>query len=278
MKTVRLQRWLLLVPFLLIFAAVFTSIADANPTIHALLVIMDADASIGPSVAIDKQKIKGLLQEIKDKRVCDVQTSTLLSTKSTATVVRIKRWLNKVRPVSDDVVFVYFSGHGGMLKDRGTYIALQGDILFRKELVKAMNQAKDCRLKILITDNCSSLPESQVELQAAPSLEAAFRHLFVEHKGFLHLTAASEGEYAWGHSRRGGWFTSSLIDTIYERPDPNDDGFVSWKEVFQETRKKTMKLFEDAYPRFSVKRKQDLRKRGIRSQTPKSYSFPMRSW
>ena len=276
MKPDRSQPVLVLALLLLSLGIVFIPAADAKPTIHSLIVVMDEDASIGPSVDKDKRIIQGLLQEIADKGICSTKSTYLLSSKKKATADRIKNWLKAVDPSSDDVVFVYFSGHGGMLKEQGTYIALQGEILFRKSLVRLLEQAKDCRLKMLITDSCSSLPRSQVTPQAAPTLEAAFQHLFVKHRGFLHLAAASEGEYAYGNSQKGGWFTASLINTMYDRPDPNGDGFVSWKEVFEETRKRTMQLFTKAYPRFSAKRKRDLSTRGIKSQTPRYYgSLPV---
>ena len=262
---------------LLSLGIVFIPAADARPTIHSLLVIMDADATIGASVAKDKRMIQGLLREMEDKGICNSRPVYLLSSKNTATVDRIKNWLKVVNPNKEDIVFVYFSGHGGMLKDRGTYIALQGEIFFQKALVRAIEQAKTCRLKILITDNCSNLPEPRVVPQVALTLEAAFQNLFVEHKGFLHLAAASEGEYAYGNSRNGGWFTTSLLYTIYDRPDPNRDGFVSWREVFEETRKRTMQLFTKAYPDFSEELKRDLRMRGIKSQTPRYYgTLPVR--
>lgn len=276
-------RWVYLLGFglfLLIPIGMFTPAADAQ-TIHSLLVIMDADASIGPSVAADMKKVENLLRDINAKRVCHVEKTVLRSRVDTATADEIKRWLKNVRPGSDDVVFVYFSGHGGMLNNK-TYIALQGNILYRSELVRDMESARNCRLKILITDACSSEVGRESPPTLNPTLESALRDLFVLHKGFLHLSAATEGEYAWGTSPNpqgrggGGFFTLSLVNTIYEYPDPDGNGFVSWKEVFEATKKKTMALFDTAYPHFSAEKKADLRDRDITSQTPKYYALPER--
>lgn len=276
-------RWLSLLEvglFLLISVGLLTPAADAQ-TIHSLLVIMDADASIGPSVAADMKKVENLLRDINAKRVCQVEKTVLRSQVDTATADEIKRWLKNVRPGSDDVVFVYFSGHGAMLNNK-TFIALQGSILYRDELVRNMESARNCRLKILVTDACSSEVRREGPPTFNPTLESTLRDLFVRHKGFLHLSAATEGEYAWGASPNpqgrggGGFFTLSLINTIYEYPDPDGNGFVSWKEVFDATKKKTMALFEAAYPHFSAEKKADLRERGITSQTPKYYALPER--
>lgn len=276
MRIVEWQLLLKLWAFLLMLTIVLIPAADAQ-TIHALLVIMDGDASIGPGVAGSRRQIENLLRDIERKDVCRVEKSVLKSTEDEATSDRVKRWIKDVRPDSNkDVVFVYFAGHGGMLNNR-TFIALQGGILYRDELVRAMEQAQTCRLKILITDSCSN----DVEVRPPslnPTLESALKNLFVEHKGFLHLAAATEGEYAWvvvpgpdSTSGGGGYFTTSLVQTIYEYPDNNNDDFVSWQEIFNATKKKTMGLFDAAYPGFSDERKADLRQRGITSQTPKYY-------
>ena len=274
MRIVRWQQLLKLWAFLLMLTVVLASAAEAQ-TMHTLLVIMDGDASIGPGVAGSMKQIENLLRDIERKDVCQVEKSVLKSTEDRATSDRVKKWIKDVRPASNDVVFVYFAGHGGMLNNK-TFIALQGGILYRNELVSAMKQGQACRLKILITDACSS----DVEIRPPtlnPTLKSALTNLFVEHKGFLHLTAATEGEYAWvvvpgpQSTGGGGYFTNSLVQTIYAYPDDDGDGFVSWSEIFNATKKKTMALFDAAYPGFSAERKADLRQRGITSQTPKYY-------
>ena len=274
MRVVLWQRELKIWVFLLILTLVLIPAADAQ-TMHALLVIMDGDASIGPGVTGSMRQIENLLRDIERKDVCRVEKSVLKSTEDKADPSRVKRWLSNVRPDKDDVVFVYFAGHGGMLNNR-TFIALQGSILYRDELVSRMKHAHACRLKILITDSCSNAVEISPP-SLSPTLESTLKDLFVGHKGFLHLAAATEGEYAWvvvPRSQRtygGGFFTTSLVQAIYTYPDNNNDNFVSWQEIFHATRKMTIGLFDVLYPSLSPERKADLRQRGITSQTPKYY-------
>ena len=274
-NVVRQQQLLALVPFFLIFTVVLAPTADAQ-TLHALLVIMDDDPTIGNTVVIDQKRIENLLIHIKNKRVCSVKTVVLLRSEGVATTDQMKKWLQNIRPGSNDIVFVYYSGHGAMAENGETFIVTQGGVFYRKDLVKAMGRVRNCRLKILITDACnSSVREPTAEPPGlSTTLGSALKDLFLEHKGFLHLTAATEGEYAWGDSRRGGWFTSPLVATILESPDPNRDGFVSWEEVFEEAKKRTMALFAASEPYFSPELKAKLKRRGITSQRPKYYSLP----
>lgn len=264
-------RWLHASLFVTLLASSFVFFTPdvVAQKVHALLVIMDGEADIGTSVDIDRKRVEKLLSDIQNKNVCRVKINVLESSANTATANRAKQWIKDVRPADNDVLFVYYSGHGGMLRNE-TFIVTQGNVLFRKELVKAMERAPNCRLKILIVDACSNAVDAE-NPTLNPDLRSTLTNLFVEHKGFLNLAAATEGEYAWSNDRRGGWFTSSLIETIYEYPDPNGDNFVSWEEVFKATKKKTMDLFSRAYPHFDAERKDDLRRRNITSQTPRYY-------
>ena len=102
------------------------------------------------------------------------------------------------------------------------------------------------------------------------------KHLFGQHEGFLHLNAASEGQYSWSHLELGSFFTIALMELISDISDTDRDGFVAWQEVFELTRDVTEEIFEQVYPHFPQSKKQDLRRRGITSQTPKAYSLPQR--
>jgi hypothetical protein len=145
-------------------------------------------------------------------------------------------------------------------------------------------QGLACRLKFFFTDSSShGTPVTEpldvfADLYGAKgenkslSREDAYTHLFFEHEGFLNLTAATEGERAFGDFE-GGWFTRSFTQAIYEFAalDSDFDFFISWDEVFQRTRQKTMALFYEEAPEAGHEMKQKLKVEGIRSQRPKYY-------
>ena len=111
-------------------------------------------------------------------------------------------------------------------------------------------QRKSGRLKMLITDTCSNRvqtppPIAHVYAKVQSRERQYTKNLFLEHTGFLDITAASEGQYAWGNDEIGGYFTVSLIGSFTAEADENQDRFLSWKEVFDVTRRKTQKLFSE---------------------------------
>ena len=266
----------ILILFLLGIGILIVPSADAQ-TVHALLIIMDADPSIGPAMKVDQQKVEKLLTSVN--RVYPVKKTVYLSSRNTTRKRTILRWIQNVQPARDDVMFVYYGGHGAMVSNnyRETYLQLTGGELFRSELAKAI-EAKSCRLKLLITDACSTAPRPPIAMSFAVETVSKryIKDLFGWHEGFLHVNGATEGEYGWCHTELGSFFTVSLMALISDISDTNRDGFVAWEEVFTWAKKDTKTIFDQAYPHFRSSRKSDLRARGITSQTAKAYSLPKR--
>ena len=250
--------------------------ADAQ-TVHALLVIMDDDPRIGTNVKVDRKNIVQLLGSIENE-LCEVKSTTLLSSKDQATREGVLQWIRNIHTEKNDILFIYYAGHGGMNEKNQTFLVTEGKWLFRSELVNAIEQVKSPRLTLLITDCCSSLVTQKIDpnLQSSRSMtrltEKTLRNLFLEHQGFLHVTAATEEQYGWSNVVTGGWFTKNLMDALNSNPDENRDSFLTWKEVFETARRNTEKTFSQAT--FTTTQLQDMKQKGITSQTPKAYSFP----
>lgn len=279
-----------------------TITADAQTTIYALLIIDDGHPALHQGNDKNKTKIEGLLNtEVSDmleKVGGKVNIDELLSWDDQVTKDNILNWIQNVNPSETDVVFVYFSGAGGADKEgaKDRYLYVQGlqrqEELYRKEIVKAI-EALNCRLKILITDTGSTGPPAKprgirklrrsigVSTHAPLTQTDALRQLFLEHKGFLNLTATSLGHSALMNND-GGFFTNALIEGMLpadlSEVDRNlQDGFVSWEEVFELTEEylnKHYKANESAFPKFL---KEQLKKLNQTTQTPEVLSdFPKR--
>jgi len=274
MKTVKLVQILLA---MIVVFSVLTPLADAQiPTVYALLAIADADPSIGRAVVIDQKRVEDMLVQLQT--ICPVEKRVLLSSNGELKSNLLLQWLQEIQPESNDTLFIYYSGHGGMDRNQRTFLYLQDGVFMRSKLVDAVKGAKDSRLQLIITDCCSNGPEPPKEVvtpRPVPS-KKALMNLFLEHEGLLHITAASEKEYSWCSPRQGGWFTRALIDAFDDSSDTNGDGFVSWEEVFSIARADTQKRFEQVQPYFSDQQKRDMRNRGITGQNPKAYSLPQR--
>lgn len=210
-----------LIIVLLSSIVVFTPAATAaKPTIHALLVIMDGDPANFKQYQQSSRWIRQLLQAVKNNDVCELKLTSLRSNSNNheewPNPQRILTWIRQLTPGPNDVIFIYYCGHGArnlQAPEGGTYFDLTGVKLYRKKLVDTLkaSQAWESRLKILITDTCSVDSSVKVLTESLGTSAAVdynagrvYRQLFVEHEGFLHITSATENEYSWGDSTNGG--------------------------------------------------------------------------
>ena len=256
----------------------------AAQEVHVLLVIMDSDPDIGYSVKMDSQNMKEMLRDVDD--VYDTNIKTLYSSAGQTTIANIKDEIRALRPGRDDVVLFYFAGHGGMMSqaDRRTYLLVSEpkapnklDMLLRSDL-EAEIEKHSCRLKLIITDCCSSAPassdsEREIDFTGTDTVESGvIRNLFAEHTGLLHVNGATEGQKGFSSSATdGGIFTDAFIDAISQDSDVNEDGFVEWGEVFTVARKQTGERWEQLFEGDPPDDPQATR------QTPKAYSLPQNS-
>ena len=290
MKSMNINRTRYLLVALTLLVGCVTVFVSTTPAqdIHVLIVADDGHPKTGHLHRINKDKIEALMKRIiarmleKEKPGATVKISELLYRQVTRE--NIFGWIQSLNPGTDDVVFVYFSGHGGADKE-GThehFLNLYGEKINRKELAKAVEEL-NCRLKILITDASGYSPVIPIELP--PRGNPDYSHLddlFLEHEGFLNLTSASPGQLSIGDRVNGGYFTLALVDGILPWSmadiDRNpQDGFVSWEEVFEETKVLLDNCYEMAESKFSRRFKMVLRRRNQTIQTPEVLSeFPKR--
>ena len=206
----------------------------------------------------------------------------------------MKAWIQTVSAAPVDTLLVYYTGHG-MINKYGTHdlhFDPGADMVLTRDWLAEELQAKPAGLKMLITDTSSPKVEtaetpstSNLKVEtAAPFTDAAqivtrsadkyvYRKLFLEHSGFLDITAASPGQFAYGDNRIGGHFTSALVAALTFPADTNQDGFFSWQEVFADTRARTESLYKEASATFSPAGQRQIQ---VEGQTPVAFSFPER--
>ena len=290
---------LLIVMCVAVFGA--TGLANAQ-NVHALLIILGNDGDIRASIEKNESSMQTLLRQVSEN--CEVHLTvmksetetigkitrmTLSNTQSTnitqqtqgiISAKQVVQWLRNLRSNSEDTILIYYSGHGSM-DAVGTHILnfdpeVTNDFVARDGLRKRLEQ-KQARLKMLITDTCSNRvqtppPIARVYAKVQSRERRYTKNLFLEHSGFLDLTAASEGQYAWGNDEIGGYFTVSLIGSFTAEADANQDRFLSWKEVFDVTRSKTRKLFSETT--FLLHNQRKLDEAGQTNQTPAPHTLP----
>ena len=267
--------WTLGTILILLFSAVLcmTPSVEAQK-VHALLVIMDDDLDLRHIVDANRLNVKKMLQ------LLDVNPETWQADERRINPNHISEWIRNRQVSPEDTIFVYYSGHGHIDNKDRQYLNLDVQnaaySLLRKDLADELLR-KNCRLKMLITDTCSNRVETSPSIAKSAGAVVSRKQryakdLFLKHKGFLNITAASPGQYAWGNNQIGGYFTAALIQSFTASSDTDKDGFLSWKEVFLATRNDTQSFFSQATFLPSEERK--VNEIGQTTQTPIAYTLP----
>jgi hypothetical protein len=245
-------------------------------TLKAILVICDNYESpennkIAQSVRVDMGTMSQLLNILEKRNIMKVEKTILQGRK--ATLENIRTTMRSLQAGSDDVILFYFSGHGGMQNGRTFLVTADEKDLSRTE-IEGMINPKSARLKIIITDACSndvdglsatrSLARNNQQIEAG-AFDAIYKDLFLNHQGLMHLSASTEGEYAWSNDNFGGFFTYYFVkEGLIKKPVNN------WQTIFGNAKDKTSQMFM----RMPADQRADLAKEGIKNQTAKAFSMP----
>ena len=230
--------------------------ADAQ-TVHALLVIMDDDLDIAISVGQNRKRMRNFFDRLPGTKP-EIYSAEEMRKTNELRQQHILDWIQRCPAGAQDTIFVYYSGHGHSDVHKRHYLDLRPSnpafSVMRNDLAAAL-QAKPCRLKMLVTDTCSNFLDTQLAasvkqfaaLQSKAQLYA--KNLFLQHEGFLDITAASPGHFARGGDDIGGFFTTALITRSFTaESDTNGDRFLSWNEVFAKCKTETQNLLQQALP------------------------------
>ena len=170
----------------------------------------------------------------------------------------------------NDILLVYFSGHGavtGRSMDQVLYPCV-GPEIYREELDNSILD-KNAKFKILITDACSvslegfSVPPPKFKSSGNYAIDNL--KILLSYEGYLSITAASQGEVAFGPDT-GGFFTSSLVKDVLLSNPPNN-----WQDVIDETTNIVNSLYREL-PGYLRAENRELY--GQTNQNPQIYSLP----
>ncbi|MBL0334334.1 MAG: caspase family protein [Chitinophagaceae bacterium] len=238
-----------------------TTTKPATPAkIHFILVANTNDPRIGNSVQKDVVNITSQLKDVSVFLKLPMETTEISGAKFNK--ANVEAAVNKLSPGPDDIVIFYYSGHGFSFDQDSAHPYPQFDLResrFDDITVATLNagdvyskiKSKKARLNLIICDCCNSnlgllKPEGNSFALTAKSLMTWDRNfcsnLFMKSKGSIIATAAKQGQYAYGNTDVGGYFTSNLVTALEKYMSKFQLTTPTWEEIIAEAQKTTVTL------------------------------------
>lgn len=235
--------------------------ATTLPTkLHFIMVANTNDPRIGYSVQKDVVNITSQIKDVATFLNIPLNFVEISGTKFGK--ANVEAALANLKPAANDIVIFYYSGHG-YSNDRNADEAYpQFDLRqsrFDDILVATLNasevyntiKAKNARLNLVITDCCNSSlgllkPEGKTFALTTKSLmtwEKSYCYdLFMKSRGSVIATAAKKGQYAYGNTDVGGYFTSNLITAMEKYLSKFQTSTPTWQQIIAEAQTSTVSL------------------------------------
>lgn len=154
-------------------------------------------------------------------------------------------YLSEIKPQKEDVIFIYYSGHGKYIQGIGKVLNFDDEDLKLKEIEEIL-ETKESELKFVVTDCCSQrIPMSFAMPPRVNNMESvedfgekgiAIRQRnyqrLLNYEGMLIVESSQPGQYSYADDK-GGIFTKFFLQAIR---DNVDNGESTWKQILDKTR------------------------------------------
>lgn len=228
--------------------------------LHFVVVANTNDPRIGYSVQKD---LVNLSSQIKDVSVfLKIPLNYVEVSGANFNKKNVENAVNNLKPGPNDIVIFYYSGHGYSNDQNTTQQYPQFDLResrFDDILVATLNasevmdkiKAKNARLNLVLSDCCNSSlgmlkPEGKTFALTAKSLLSWDKtycfNLFMNSKGSIIATAAKKGQFAYGNTDVGGYFTSNFVTAMEKYLSKFQTSTPTWEEIINETQETTISL------------------------------------
>lgn len=210
---------------LFILCSLFFHSIDAS-TLHTILIGDTMDENIGSTVELDISKMRREMQEVA--YYTEMKLNEMLITGPELNHTIIDR-VDALQVEPDDVVFIYYSGHGYRTESEkenlwpNFYLSAKNQGINQYDLTLRV-MAKNPRLILSLADACNNrIPDSWapslVKKRAMPfynqeAMKRNYCKLFLESSGTIMMSGASPGYYSYCDDRNGGHYTCYFISYL----------------------------------------------------------------
>ncbi len=219
------------------------------PRLHLLLISDTHDAYIGQSCFANAKRIRTLAEDVAQNTGLQLQVYALQGDSLQQAV--LPQWISRIQPAKNDVVWLYYSGHGLNQRPDSQWPSLlagKSGAVFLPTLHDLLVE-KGARLTLTTADCCnvtagSAVPSVPVikrneDAPKADSTEIAqrYRTLFCNQEGEVLSSGCLKGQQSYASPLLGGFFTWGIAEALYQIT--HTPQAPSWVAMLEEARRLT---------------------------------------
>jgi hypothetical protein len=229
---------ILAVALLIVPCAALAQTAEAAK-VHVLLVL-DTDDREGLTWGLDGENMKALIENMVKRQGLEGRVIIGHFTGAKVTARYVLDFYNKLDLGPDDALMFYFSGHGGYDKTKGHFMAFKRGMLFRNDLLAAMDKKKP-RLRVVLTDCCANYTNQRANIDGLPSA------WFMQASGEQDPGRRPPLNVNGGRDSDPGRAAPSKVNSAKNNEPPNNKEFPLPPDGFSSGSKKKAKIEEPAF-------------------------------
>lgn len=252
--------------FLLSLVSLLIGLSASSQTLHAIIFAntkspgdpnKPGDVGIGPSVTVDLERMGIEMTTIASFINYNLKKYYYYDTPDRFSRSSLLNVINNLSCGKDDIVFFYYSGHGGRFANEESdypemilkvpYGAATFNEVYPLYDVYKKIMSKSPRLTIVFGDLCNSVWEKAYKDYSSnrgasvksTSVCDIYKNLFLNVKGGLIATSSKPGQTSTGYADIGGLFTASFLECLGLAVSQGID--VSWDILFEATKNTVQK-------------------------------------
>ena len=155
----------------------------------------------------------------------------------------------------NDVLLIYYSGHGATFEGQGHFLTTSHGNLSRRHApcgAQRTTSATERAVDGLLCQPGQRAPTTSGARRCSPQprVSPMMRHcLLLQHRGIVDVNSSSFGEMSWASQGPGGDFHHAPARAMGAWDialfDTDRDGFVTWTELFDQVRHETQTAFRE---------------------------------
>lgn len=229
---------------------IFTSNVLLSQKFYAIIIADVEDNTIGQSCMVDQTIMRAQLKAAAEGIGYEFVIENITGSKFNSD--QINNSIRKLRCNSQDIIVVYYTGHGVNPEKRKTKwpaIDLRnktGDYIPLDAIHKTIKN-KGARLVITIGDCCNKSPnvinaeaKNLIVEDLTPEKNTFYSDLFIKNSGDILISSCMKDQYSYSNNEKGSYFTAFFNESFVYALNYGDD--ISWNSILCDTKTRMKKL------------------------------------